>query len=121
MRRPIVDAQSNLLSLINIVEEMGVPAQAAVLGAVIYLVSQWEKDNLADENAEVFRYRIRLLSPAGDQVGTSNEMEQTVGNDRLRSMVGLRGLPLKEEGYYHWVIEVDETGPGQSVHGSHCW
>jgi len=107
---PIVDQRNNILSLIHIVEEVTVRAPGAVAGDLIHVVTLWQKQSLESGEPEDFRYRIRFLSPSGETLSASPEMNASIPQERLRAMVAIQGLPLRQSGNHHWVIEVEEDG-----------
>ena len=115
--RPIVDAETNSLSLINIIEELSVPAPEAVLGERVHIISLWEKAADLEGREDAVRYRVTLTTPDGEVVGRSVVIDNAIPptHARLRSVLALEGIPLKGGGRYAWRVEIEKDEQWEAI------
>jgi hypothetical protein len=102
----IIDSRTNNLSLINLLEQLNVPPGAKVIGMRMMLVTLWSKSQDVAV-AERFRSRALWELPGGERIFGTEEMEQEIPADthRLRVLLEVGGVPFREGGYYHFVVE----------------
>jgi hypothetical protein len=98
----VTDAESNNVSLLNVLEQVNVTGESipgGVLPAQVDIVTLWSR---ADYQAPERGYgRITFLSPSGSQLGEPMEFPVDLSqHHRGRSRHRLIGLPLEEAGRY---------------------
>lgn len=101
-----IDAQSNVLSLFDVVEEIGAPDFPAAV-PVLHVVTLWKRQN--NEEGMGFVQRIRVLDPDGKEVGhvdTSFRMEKP----RHRVLCSLIMIPFKRTGCHRFDISIRSDG-----------
>lgn len=105
--RSVVDGQTNLLSIFDVVEEVqaavvtpaGTPAPESV-PINFNLVSLWERSipEVPEENETC---QVRIISPTGKELGRTEQVFSMIGpHSRSRVTIAIRGLPAKENGRY---------------------
>jgi len=102
--RAIVDQETNILSLMGVIEAIRLPAPRTVFGGHMYVVSLWEKEPHDREGTEDFTYRVRLIKPSGEYMG-EHSVQVSIEAKRLRTIVAITGVPFEGPGRYHWVVE----------------
>lgn len=109
--RPIVDMQTNNLSLIGLIEELTLPAPRVVLGGPMHIVCLWER-SLPNEEAEEFDYRVQLVRPDGTLAYEGESMTMGIPANilRLRTLLAFAGAPFDQSGRYEWVVQLAEDG-----------
>lgn len=119
--RSVIDRDTNMVSLINVLEEMTMAVQPppeapdaslpqAVIPVPIELVTLWARSD--EKIPERGRYRVRLLLP-DDRVPADSEFEVDLTQFlRLRHRSRFPGLPVAGEGTYHFVVEEGAGGGG---------
>jgi hypothetical protein len=108
--RPIVDSQTNLLSLIGVIEEIGLSGPQPVFGGIMHIVTLWERSNLLDTKPEKYEFTLKLQAPSGQIVNQVGPMNGVIEGRRHRGFIALQAIPFPEQGRYHWVIETTENG-----------
>ncbi len=101
----IVDAQSNNVSLINIIERVTVPPKAEGIPARFILATLWEREG---DGEEEFTYRILWRPPKGrDFCPTPDAIAGKIEADKryLRVFLEVRGLPLRGAGDYVFAVQ----------------
>lgn len=106
-----IDAQTNLLSLFNCVEEIQLTidkekmpkSDKLVIPFNLQLISFWAiEDNTKDNLAEI---KIDLVDPKGEIL---NEFPVTLkakkGEKRLRSITNIQGIQITEGGRYYYKV-----------------
>ena len=103
------DKNTDSFSLINVLEGIGVSvdlAEADVGDVVIpisfHLVTNWWRDEL--ENSNENEVRVRLFSPAGEDLGGPDLKMQFDESQNSRINVHIRGFPYKGDGVYRYVV-----------------
>jgi hypothetical protein len=117
--RPIVDAESNQLSLIETIEAVTVflppgrnvdamdnPSSAVEFRS--HLVSLWERSDWAAP--EIGQMRIRLFDPSGAETAPTQDpiAVDLSAKNRMRTIIGIAALPLRGVGRYEFRIEASE-------------
>jgi len=105
----LLDQDSNLISLINVLEEITIPeepAEGKALPIVVNLVSTWIRSDLNTPGKG--QSRINFVSPSGNTLQSlANDVDLT-NHERLRAKGQFRGLQAPEAGQYHFYIEFRE-------------
>ena len=115
-RQPIVDAFTQTLTIVEVLEEIQVgfesvggpvtgPLPTAAIDMVI--VSLWMRSG--DEPEET-RFRARFVSPSGKVVGETEQPVSLKDHQRARNLLHARRLPVPESGTYR--IEIQEPTKG---------
>ena len=115
--RSIVDARSNNVSLIHIVEQIEVRGATDVVPMKVVVASLWAKTAPPGEG-ETVRCRVTWCGPDGGPVGdaqTVSEGTMTREQLRLRTFVEFQGIPVREAGRYRFVVESTEAEGGDWV------
>jgi len=113
--RAIIDRATNLLSIIDIVEEftIKVPAEASKDASAVYLL-QNPMDLVLDfsrsqANApETLRVRVRAFAPNGNELGGSEIDIDLQSTSRSRGFVKMSGLPISSEGIFTFDVQALE-------------
>lgn len=107
-RRPLVDSRTNSLSLIDVVEDVHVVGGSGVIAEQTAVVTLWEKGSDCKNEEETFELRLRFFDRNGTDLVPPFAKTYSIpkGNERLRNIYVVAGLPVKEAGDYHWVIEL---------------
>ena len=109
-QRALID-QSNNLSIVQVLEELGIPApppdKPVALGAIIPIaltvVSSWQR--VDSDKAEKTRGRIRMIAPTGKIFGRAEfDIDLSVAR-RCRHLAEMGGMPYYGAGLY--VIRFD--------------
>jgi len=104
-----VDAQTNLLSLFNCIEEMKLEIDKTkmaennkvVIPVNLQLISFWTIDDYTKEHSS--EIKIELVDPKGKILNEfKNTLKSNKGNKRLRSITNLQGVPVTESGKYYY-------------------
>ena len=116
--RVTIDRETNNLSLINVIEEVAVPAQPpqdlseaisqSVIPANFELVTLWSRSN--PEYPERWIGRVRIVVPDGPESITQEHEIDLTQFLRLRSRLKLPGIPAGGEGLYLFRIEGKPIG-----------
>lgn len=109
--KSVIDAQSNLLSLFNCVEEVEIKIDKTkivknsklIAPINLQLISLWMINNYVKEN--LFIIKIELVDPEGAILSEfSNTLKSQPGNKRLRSINNIQGMPVTKSGRYYFRI-----------------
>ncbi|MGE0582936.1 MAG: hypothetical protein AB7P31_12495 [Steroidobacteraceae bacterium] len=112
-REPLIDRQTNSLSLVGVLEEVQVefaypkgsePPELPVTAMPIHVVSYWVRD--PREKGVVERLRARILSPSRKQIGTIEHQFSMVDHVRARNVLTARALRLASAGRY--TVEIQQ-------------
>jgi hypothetical protein len=102
----IVDQDSKLISLINVLEEITVPDEPApnkVLQVIVSLATLWARSDL--NTPEKGFARINFTSPAGEVLQSLDQIIDLTKYERLRSRGQFVGLKLPDPGMYFFYVE----------------
>jgi hypothetical protein len=115
--KPLIDSQSNQISLIGIIEQLNVPKVPIIIPQLYFVVCLWEKDNSKEGREEVFKHRIQISPQSETYKYTPFEYENTIPSDkmRLRTCNGIRGIPVSEPGKIIFSIEIPEENDWKSI------
>lgn len=105
----ILDQDSKLLSLINVLEQLNIPETSSPdheLPVVVNLVSTWIRTDLNVPSQG--QSRINFVSPSGTVLQSLNNEVDLTKYERLRARGQFRGLKLPEEGQYYFDVEFRE-------------
>jgi len=109
-RLSITDAQSNGITLVDVVEEIGMPRPPAP-GALIPVpslsmdvVSLWGRESV--DIPEAGHGKISFLSPEGDVLFFQEVAVDLQNMPRTRSILRLLGLPPLRQGRHYFRIEL---------------
>ena len=103
--RTILDRDSNLISIINSLEELGIEGpleKKRILRVPIEIVSFWVRSDIAVPVKGLARYRF--VSPSGDNVKDQNIDLDLSDFERLRTRVQFLNLNFPEPGIYHFQV-----------------
>ncbi len=105
----IIDQETNLVSLINIIEELtiqGAPKSKGGIGIAVDIVTLWIRTN-ADEPS-YGNYRVSLVSPIGEVLNTvEGQLDLTI-YERLRTRTKFIGFPANQPGRYKFKVDQEE-------------
>ena len=103
----IVDRASNSLSLIGVIEQFTVKQLPIIIPQIFYVVSLWQKDSSHEGQEEVFRHRIKINPEPEIESKKEMEFETKIPEDkeRMRTINGIRGIPISKEGNLYLIIE----------------
>ncbi len=116
-QKSILDRDSNNISLIDVLEQLGIPSSTIpsaeggrmVLPLNVELVTLWERADY--EHPVRGRARITLHDPTGTPIGPPNEYDvDLTAHTRTRARTHLSGLPFVGAGRYLFSIEVQSEG-----------
>jgi hypothetical protein len=117
--RAIVDRETNLLSIIDIVEEttFTVPAEAIKAASPIFLLQNpmvlvLDFSRSQANAPETARMRVKTLDPTGNEIGQSEIVLDMQTVTRSRGFVRLAGMPVSSEGIFKYDVQV--LGPDES-------
>jgi len=116
--KAIVDKQSNEISLIGIIEQFQVSQLPIVIPHYYYVISLWEKNSSLENQEEIFRHRVKF-NPEPEEISKKEmEFETIIPGDkiRMRTINGIRGIPIKEEGDLYLIIEQYLNDSWEEVH-----
>lgn len=93
--KPIVDSQSNQVSIIGIIEQLNVPKTPSIFPQMLYVVSLWGRTSQGDES---FKYRIKIVQGTMNYIYGDTEFEAVIpeGKERLRNLIALPALKIEE-------------------------
>jgi len=100
----ITSKETNAVSYINSVEELGVPKLPMNLPP-FQLGTLWQKSKTGDA---ALKMRIKLKSPSEQIEQTFNIPEINIKTKRYRYNLSFGGLSVKEEGTYFFIVEFFE-------------
>ena len=116
----VTDAETNNISLFNVVEEVRLPAQPPqslseavsrnISPAVLELVVLWVRSDM--DSPEKGYGRVKVTQSQGVETPIGQEFEVDLTRFlRVRSRLRLAGLPISDEG--HYLFKVDGKSSGQ--------
>ena len=105
--KPLIDARSNQLSLIGIVEQITVPVIPVVAPLLLNVVTLWVKTASGEER---FKYRISIQPAPPGEEPFIQEFENVIPAEksRLRTCNGFGGIPINSEENISFTIELFE-------------
>jgi hypothetical protein len=115
-RQPIVDAFSNTLTIVDVLEEIqvgyeviGAPGQRPLPAPTIdfVIVSTWTRSGPAPEETT---FRARFVGPTGKVIGETEQTLVLKDHQRARNLLHARRFPVPESGTYR--IEIQEPTKG---------
>lgn len=118
----ITDANTNNVSIINLVERVNIP-QVNTIYPEIYVISFWKKE-IDKEKEEKLTFKVRLKYASGAYFEKDSQLQGAIpaGNDRIRAIMYIQGVPLREFGDMTFVIErADESGKTWTEVGSYSF
>ena len=117
-QKSVVDATTNNISLIDIFERLEISPPknvlkdkvAKVLVPVNFeLVNLWSRANKKDE--AVISTRVTFNGPSRKEMRHfEKELIIPLGKTRMREIIKIQGLPVKESGIYTFVVSVKQSG-----------
>lgn len=106
-RQAIIDRDTNLVSLLNVIEQVTIPEKPRSEGIVpvqVEVVSLWQRSDPGVPSES--RARVTFRSPTGEDLA-AGEFELDLSQwQRLRTRHCFRGLPVREEGQYRFSVEL---------------
>ena len=109
-KQSIVNAETNNISLIEILEEVYIPKPPESEGIPFYpfdyeVLVQWQRDNHEDEQEIAFN--LEISSPFGQSLLNSQRSVFFDKNEpKIVARTRLPGLPVPEEGLYKYKIQL---------------
>ena len=102
----IVDSQSNMLSIINIIERINT-SNIPSLYPGLYLISVWEREKTSVKKSETVSFRTRIKYKSGKITEKAPIFDGEIkpGKSKLRVMVRIQSVPIEEEGTMIFLIE----------------
>lgn len=113
----ILDARSNNVSLIQVVEQLSVRGATNVVPVKVVVASLWVK-TVATGESETIRCRVTWCGPDGGAMGDAQVVsEATIAREqlRLRTFSEFQGIPVRDAGRYRFVVESAEAEDGDWV------
>jgi hypothetical protein len=107
----VVDQESNLLSLLDVIEQInisGPPAPNGAVGLTLDLTTLWVRED--PEVPEQGHARITFVSPSGAGLKSILTNVDLSEHERLRSRVRFVGLPAPEVGRYTFRVDFANEG-----------
>jgi len=103
----LTDRETNTVSYITCVEEMGVRELPGKFSG-LFVGTHWTRTS---EEDDYIRSRIRVFNPSGEEVYT-RELEEKAFEDfqRYRINVQVSGFDITETGKYDIAVEQEENG-----------
>jgi hypothetical protein len=108
--RSILDEDTKLISMINVLEEITIPDEPApdkVLPIVASLVTLWTRSDIKIPAQGFARYKF--TSPSGEVLQSLEQIIDLTKYERLRSRGQFAGLKLPETGLYYFEVEFREN------------
>lgn len=101
--RPIVDARTNNISLMHVIEQVKVPSSVEVVPVSVTVVSLW----LFEDTDQVAGAATRTIwrAPGGGELLTTDPLDLPTDKKRCRVMNEFRGLRIQGQGDHEFVIE----------------
>ncbi|MCF7795284.1 hypothetical protein K9M50_02920 [Patescibacteria group bacterium] len=109
--KSIIDSQTNLLSLLNCVEEINLAMKESkfqennnrLIPVNLELISLWSIDDYTKEN--INEIKIELKNPQNIIIGNENLLlKAKKGKKRLRNKININEIPVNKEGRYIFKI-----------------
>lgn len=112
--RAVVDKETNLLSLIDLIEQIhisldGKPEDASVviIPIQIVLASLWERDE--KEPPAMLRLRVTGIAPENKVFFESDQEADLLNHKRFRCLFQVKQLPFMGSGKYEFATDVFDT------------
>jgi hypothetical protein len=102
----VIDQESNLVSLLDVIEQINIPGKPApdkAVGLTLDLTTLWVREN--PETPEKGRARITLVSPSGAELKSIIMDVDLSAHERLRSRGRFVGIPAPEDGRYTFRVD----------------
>jgi len=102
----VIDQESNLVSLLDVIEQINIPGKPApdkTVGLTLDLTTLWVREN--PETPEKGRARITLVSPSGAELKSIIMDVDLSAHERLRSRGRFVGIPAPEDGRYTFRVD----------------
>ncbi len=104
----IVDARTNNVSFINLVDQLNGPANATLIPIKLGVCTMWRRDDPSGQDD--VEYHLAWESPAGDRLFELPARASVgPGPRNVRTIAEVAGLPLSGAGEYKMVIEVRQA------------
>lgn len=107
-KRALVDERTNSVSLIDAIEGVtgkGPAPKPAILPFEATLAQLWARSEVGEP--EKGRARMRILSPKGKELHSSEYEVDLSAHERRRHFLSMQGLPYEEAGRYEMVSEME--------------
>ena len=107
----VVDQESNLLSLLDVIEQInipGTPAPNKAIGLTLDLTSLWVRED--PDAPEQGHARVRFVSPSGNELKSIQTNVDLSEHERLRSRGRFVGLPAPEAGRFTFRVDLANEG-----------
>ena len=102
----VIDQESNLVSLLDVIEQLNIPGKPApdkAVGLTLDLTTLWVRENPG--TPEKGRARITLVSPSGAELKSIIMDVDLSAHERLRSRGRFVGIPAPEDGRYTFRVD----------------
>ena len=112
----IVDSQSNMISIINVVERINT-SNVPSLYPWIFLTSVWQREEENIDKPEPISFRIRIKYKSGKIAGKAPAFngEMPAKIKKFRTMIKIQGIPIEEEGFMEFLIEKETKKKNKSL------
>jgi hypothetical protein len=108
--RSILDEDTKLISMINVIEEITVPDEPApdkALAVLVNLVTLWTRSDIKTPGLGYAQYNF--TSPGGEVLHSIKQNVDLTKFERLRSRGQFASLKLPEAGIYSFQVEFREN------------
>jgi hypothetical protein len=105
----IVDQESNLISLLDVIEQINIsekPAPKKAIGLTLDLATLWIRED--PEVPEKGHAKITFVSPSGVELKSIRTDVNLGKHERLRSRGRFVGLPTPEAGRYIFRVDLED-------------
>jgi len=104
----IVDARTNNVTLISLVEQLNVPARAPFIAVRLVIGSLWEREAAGPD---AFKCRFSWQGPQEHQSSSVADFKGEIEGDKRRSrvFVEVHRLDFRGQGNYHLVTELQDA------------
>ena len=102
----VIDQESNLVSLLDVIEQINIPGKPApdkAVGLTLDLTTLWVREN--PDTPEKGCARITFVSPTGAELKSIIMDVDLSAHERLRSRGRFVGIPAPEDGRYTFRVE----------------
>lgn len=116
--KPLLDSQTNQISLIGIVEQFNVLKVPTLITKVTFVVSLWEKDSNFENEEERFKHRIQISPQSQEYTYKPCEYDNLIPKEKKRigTCNGIEEIPVSEEGHLFFHIELFEENEWKEIY-----
>lgn len=114
--RAVIDAESNNMSLQNVIEQINIVEELQPDGMVnipFEIVTLWARAE--PDVPGRGKSRITFLSPSGKALGSTASEVDLSKHERSRARLKFQGIPIREPGRYIFRVELQDEGAWHQV------